>query len=180
MNDLTLFEEKVNKAIGERQPNPEFVSKLGRQIAMEEQAPRRKPAQLFGLPMKWSVAAIAVAALMLVLLAVGPSKVYAQIRALFGYVPGAGIVDVSSPVRVLAEPASVTMDGVTMTIGSAILNEEETVLSGITIEGLSPDTKIKDFSQPFCDGSKMPYLLLRMVRSWKRLDMAALSQSPRR
>jgi hypothetical protein len=50
---------------------------------------------------------------------------YAIGRSL-GYIPGVGIVDQSSPLRVLAEPVSQTRDGLTITVKEAVLGADKT------------------------------------------------------
>lgn len=53
--------------------------------------------------------------------------VYAIGRSL-GYIPGIGLVDNSSPLRVLAEPVSLTRDGITVTVAEVILSTDKTVI----------------------------------------------------
>src|SRR5512139_1714559 len=43
-----------------------------------------------------------------------------------GYFPGVGIVDQNSPVRVLAKPASLTRDGVTVAIEQVVVDSQRT------------------------------------------------------
>lgn len=57
-----------------------------------------------------------------------PANVTAMKR-LFGFLPPAGIVDLSSPIRVLAEPVIQTREGVTVTVGAAILSADKTLVS---------------------------------------------------
>jgi len=52
---------------------------------------------------------------------------YAVGRSL-GYIPGVGIVEQGAPIRVLAEPVSVTRDGITLTITDAVLTPDKTVI----------------------------------------------------
>ncbi len=67
--------------------------------------------------------------ILLVLLALSllTGVAYAVGRSL-GYIPGVGIVDQSSPIRMLAEPVSVTRDGVTVSVNQAVLTGAETRL----------------------------------------------------
>lgn len=60
---------------------------------------------------------------------------YALGKAL-GYIPGLGIVDQSSPLRVLAEPVSQTRDGVTVTVTEAILSADKTIIK-FSVDGIS-------------------------------------------
>ena len=52
---------------------------------------------------------------------------YALSRAL-GYIPGVGIVDQSSPLRVLAEHVSQTRAGITITVSDAVISADRTIL----------------------------------------------------
>ncbi len=52
---------------------------------------------------------------------------YAIGRSL-GYIPGIGIVDQSTPIRVLAEPVSQTRDGITITVSDVVLTSSKTVM----------------------------------------------------
>ena len=75
----------------------------------------------------WIGLAVVLAALVLITLIIGPTRVYAAVRQLLlGYIPGVGIVDSSSPIRVLAEPVSQTRDGITITVTSATLTADRT------------------------------------------------------
>lgn len=160
MQDLTAFEKKLNRAMSPETVDPGFQAQLAREIKLAEEAPVSQPFRFFGLNRAWTYALTALSLLVLVIAAVGPTKVLAQIGAIFGYVPGVGVVDVSSPIRILAEPASVTKDGVTLTIESMVLTAKETTFQLPLAQGLPADARIKDFNHSFCDGSVAPYLRL--------------------
>lgn len=55
-----------------------------------------------------------------------------------GYIPGVGIFDENVPLRTLAEPVSVTRDGISLTIEQAVLSADKTVVI-YKIEGIPPD-----------------------------------------
>ncbi len=65
--------------------------------------------------------AILIALLVLLILS---GVVYALGRSL-GYLPGFGLVEQGAPIRVLKEPVSVTRDGVTVTVKSAVLTSDK-------------------------------------------------------
>jgi len=50
-------------------------------------------------------------------------------RKILGFIPGIGMVDQSVPLRVLSEPVVATRDGFTVTVESAVLDTEHTVLT---------------------------------------------------
>jgi len=78
---------------------------------------------------------------LLILLAMS-GVVYAIGRSL-GYIPGLGLVDQSVPIRVLAEPVSITRDGITVTVEDAVLSADKTAVllsvENIPVDKLSPD-----------------------------------------
>ncbi|HMX20280.1 MAG TPA: hypothetical protein PLX14_15490 [Anaerolineales bacterium] len=69
----------------------------------------------------------------------------------FGYIPGVGIVDQSTPLRALAEPVSLTRDGVTVTITQAILTPEETVIT-LKVEKIPFDASPLQPHTDLCSG----------------------------
>ena len=74
--------------------------------------------------------------------------VYAIGRSL-GYIPGVGIVEQGTPIRVLAEPVSVERDGITLTITEAVLSADKTVVV-YTIENVPWDAISHQEDVPGC------------------------------
>ncbi len=124
------FEDKVRAAVDTPTPREGFVLELWARI--EHAAPAsRAPfvGRVRGVRLRpvWIGLAVILAALVLITLIIGPTRVYAAVRQLLlGYIPGVGIVDSSSPIRVLAEPVSQTRDGITITVTSATLTSDRT------------------------------------------------------
>ena len=83
-----------------------------------------------------------VIALFVVLLLTG--VVYA-IGKVTGYIPGVGIIDQSAPLRVLAEPVTVTREGVTITVTEAVLSADKTVIL-LKVEGVPREAYPNDES----------------------------------
>lgn len=65
--------------------------------------------------------------LLILSLALISGAAYALSRSL-GYLPGVGLVEQGSSIRVLAEPLSQTRDGITLTVHKAVLTSERTVI----------------------------------------------------
>ncbi len=63
--------------------------------------------------------------------------VYAVSRSL-GYIPGVGIVEQGGQLRALAEPVSVTREGITLTVQQAVLSPDKTVIQ-YTLENIPPE-----------------------------------------
>ena len=129
MNDLNTtppFEENVRQSFGVPAIRPEFVAQLHADLVQRAAEKTRKPLPFFRLQPAWTVALVILTAMIIGTLVIGPQRVYAEVMKLFGYIPGVGIVDQSSPIRVLAEPVSITRDGITVTVTSAILTGDKT------------------------------------------------------
>jgi hypothetical protein len=73
---------------------------------------------------------------------------YALGKAL-GYIPGVGIVDQSSPLRVLAEPVSQTRDGITVTVSDAVLSADRTIVV-VKFENVPVDKVPNQEDNPDC------------------------------
>lgn len=119
-NPSPEFEEKVRKAVDVPSANPEFVNKLRNELA-------RRPAKMksrFMLKPAWAFAFVIVA---LTLIASAPAAVNA-LKKIFGYVPGVGLVESTNGLRILAEPVSVTREGVTLTITNVFVYQDRVEL----------------------------------------------------
>jgi len=66
------------------------------------------------------------------------SGVVYAIGKVAGYIPGVGIVDQNLPLRALAEPVSVTRDGISLMIEQVVLSADKTVVI-YKVEGISAD-----------------------------------------
>jgi Tol biopolymer transport system component len=118
------LEQKVREALSAPAPDAAFANRLRATLIVKAAGMKPEPRSKRFL---WR---FGFATLVLALLAVflGP-KIVTAMKQLFGYVPGAGLVDQSVPLRVLAEPVTVTRDGVTLTVESAVLSADKTVVS---------------------------------------------------
>lgn len=101
-----------------------------------------------------------IAAFVLIILAVvvalfGIPGVAKAIGRLFGYIPDVGIVNQGGPIRVLAEPVSLTRDGITVAVNQATLTIDRTLLD-FGVSGVPQSAYPKDESTPGC--IELPYL----------------------
>ncbi len=71
---------------------------------------------------------------------------------MLGYIPGIGIIDRSAPLRVLAEPVSLTREGITLTVTEAVLSSDQTVIK-LTVQGVPPDAYPKSEADAGCMGA---------------------------
>lgn len=76
-------------------------------------------------------------AFVVVVLALGPQRVWADIQRLLGYVPGVGFANLEQT-RILAAPVAVTRDGVTVRIEQAIAGPQGTQIV-LRSDGLPPE-----------------------------------------
>lgn len=117
------FEEEIRAAVSAPLAREEFVKSLHARI-MQQAAVKPKPDRPIFLRLAW-VTVFVIAALVVGILAIGPQRVLAAVRGLFGYIPGVGIVDQSAPIRVLSEPVTVTRDKISITVTSATLTGDK-------------------------------------------------------
>jgi hypothetical protein len=118
-----LFEEQLRAAVRTPQPSAKFLAGLRNRLAVENLPPvswtervrlmLRRPVWVTTLAMTLLIAAFFIA---------GPERVVTAMREWFGYIPGAGIVDTNTPIRVLAEPVTVEKNGVAIRVISAVLS----------------------------------------------------------
>ncbi len=124
------FEEKIRKALDVPNADVEFVNKLRNQLAGRPVKMKSR----FMMKPAWAYAFVIVA---LALIASAPSAVTA-LKRLFGYVPGVGLVENTGNLRMLAEPVSVTRDGVTLTIKNVFVYADRVELK-YEVNGVAPE-----------------------------------------
>ena len=127
MSDLAptpQFEEEIRAAVAVPLANEQFVKSLHTRL-IRQAASQRKVNRPFSLRPAW-VTIFVIIILTVSILVIGPQRVLAAVRGLFGYIPGVGIVDQSAPIRVLEEPVSLTRDGVTVRVFQATLTGAQT------------------------------------------------------
>lgn len=125
---LQAFETEVGAAMAVPDADPAFLANLRRQVTAQgaKDQPQSSQRRWLGLRPTWAILLIIVIVLGGVLLVIGPQQVYARITQWLGYIPGVGMVDQSAPIRVLAEPVSLTRDGITITVTSVTLSADRT------------------------------------------------------
>lgn len=129
MNEWTStpqFEENVRQSFGVPEIRSVFVDQVYGDLMQRAATKSQKSRPVFKLRPAWIAVLVFVILLTACTLIVGPERVYNAVRQLFGYIPGVGIVDQSSPIRVLAEPVSITRDGISITVTSATLTGDRT------------------------------------------------------
>ena len=129
MNEWTSppeFEENIRQSYTIPELRSEFVDQVYADLMQRASKKSRKPLTFLGLRPAWTVALAILSLLLISALVIGPQRVYASVMSLFGYIPGVGIVDQNAPIRVMAEPVSITRDGISITVTSATLTGDST------------------------------------------------------
>lgn len=140
------FEENIRKSFGIPEIRSQFVDQVYDKL-MEKAAAKPEKQHLFsGLRPAWAISAAILALLIVGALVIGPQRGYAAVLQLLGYIPGVGIVEQNSPIRLLAEPVSITRDGVTVSVNQAVLTATETRLdfgvSGVQLSAYPQEESI--------------------------------------
>ena len=118
------FEEEIRAAVATPLARKEFLEDLHTRILNQAAIKPRVFRPIYLRPAR--VAVFIITVLLIAILVVGPQRVIAAVRGLLGYIPGAGLVDQSAPIRVLAEPVTITRDDISITVTSAILSVDKT------------------------------------------------------
>ncbi|MFW5943400.1 MAG: hypothetical protein ACOCXI_16465 [Chloroflexota bacterium] len=163
--DERMLEESL-KAVLSHRPDPAFVDRLEQRLlatqSVNEGAPLDEQGSLLAQwralwagmrrpapRLRWAVVPLLVVGLLLAsVLLIGPERAWAGLQAWLGYVPGVGFVDLEES-RLLATPASVTREGVTLRVEQVVAGPEETVVV-IDSDGLPPREQLwPDGREPF-------------------------------
>ena len=120
--DFQKIEEKFNWKKDDLLPDEAFASKLEQELIRQAQATtcQAKPNRA---SLVWGALAVAMAALFLAILIIGPQKVYARLQKLFGYVENFGVVSSETPLRVLKKEVTQSKEGITLRVSEALLGE---------------------------------------------------------
>ena len=166
MNDMpavpAAFEEEIRQFLSVPAPRREFVLQLRKSLLNQPQHRMKSSLnQRWGLRLAFAVLAVLIA----VVLVIGPTKVWAAIRSLFGFIPGVGMVNTEQPVYILAEPVSQTRDRITLTVEKVIVTGDYSFLQ-YKEDGIRPEMRPVGESAPFC--SSLPYFL---TPDGKQVDM---------
>ena len=121
------IEEEIRSALAVPEPDAAFLVNLRRQVTRPWTARPAASKYFFARP-AWAIAGLVLVVLVTAFLVLGPQQVVTAMGRLLGYIPGIGIVDRSSPIRVLAAPVSLSRDGVTVAVNHGTLTSDKTLL----------------------------------------------------
>ena len=146
-NQITSAVEKELQTLYQTpQPSEKFLEMLEFELTAASQDVEQEQAtqSLFGqfknlFQARWvQTPAMIAIILAIVITAIGPQKVIAQVQVWFNYVPGYGFVDLNAT-RLLVEPVSLTQGDMTVTVKQVLSNREGTYVSLNVVGG--PDAK---------------------------------------
>ncbi|PKO05459.1 MAG: hypothetical protein CVU41_12575 [Chloroflexi bacterium HGW-Chloroflexi-3] len=120
------IEKEIQMLLTPQDDSIEFLSTLREQI-LHKYTSRQPKTTFFAFRPVWITTIILIMAVTAILI-IGPQQVYASFMRLLGYVPGVGMVEQDSTIRILAEPVQLTRDGITVSVNQAILTTNETRL----------------------------------------------------
>lgn len=123
--NLPEFEKKIENSYIPQFPRNEFKSSL--QKSFQPSDNENKP--YFRFIFMRAVPGLAMLAILVMVLLIGPQKVWAQLQNWFGKGPNVGLVPPGSAVKILAEPVSQTQDGITLELISVTATDSKTVIS---------------------------------------------------
>lgn len=149
MNNFDPFEKEIKQTYRLPAYNPDFFNRLETTLKNHNRDVEFKPKNAFRLARGWMYAVVMLIFLGILSMVIGPTKVLAQIKDFFGFIPNVGLVDTSSPFRQLAEPVNDTKDGVSVTITSAFISADQTLIT-YEMSDLPDEIKRGKFGTPEC------------------------------
>ncbi|HSL85319.1 MAG TPA: hypothetical protein VK861_00125, partial [Bacteroidales bacterium] len=153
------IEKDIQLLLSPQDDSKEFLSSLRGQV-LQKYSPHQTRHTFFAFRPVWIATILLIIAVSSILI-IGPQNVYASFMKLLGYVPGVGLVDQNSTIRILAEPVKLTRDGITVSVNQVILTANETRLeygvSGVPLSAYPEGEMVSGcMEQPFLqlpDGS---------------------------
>ncbi|MDD5371137.1 MAG: DUF4179 domain-containing protein [Anaerolineaceae bacterium] len=158
---ISDFEEKVHLATQVPGPSQAFEEHLWRSIASQPARgplpakPGRFTWHIFPRPL-W-IAAAAMLVIAIIISSVGPQRVLASFRSLFGFIPGVGFVENTETVRFIDGAVQAEREGITVTVESGAIDAQGFHLS-MKVEGMPRDKSLYTASSR--GTTENPYLQL--------------------
>lgn len=150
------LEETVRRAMAVPEPAPAFVDGLAVRLkAQAAMRARRRPWLAGRARWAWAIGFLLI--VLLAGLAIGPANIVAAMQRLLGYIPGVGLVDDSTGLRVLAAPVALEREGISVTVEQAVLDSERTVVI-FQVDGIPAEAFPHSEEGPYCFGQ--PQLIL--------------------
>ncbi|MCE5206759.1 MAG: hypothetical protein LLG42_00440, partial [Chloroflexi bacterium] len=126
MNNFTPFENKIRETYHLSEMDPAFSTRLERDLKVRK-AELSQPARKAS-PFHWAYALTPLALLVVMVFAIGPNTVWAQIQQWFDYLPGVGLVDSNTQIMLLEAPQQMEREGVLLEIDKGIFSPAKSVV----------------------------------------------------
>jgi hypothetical protein len=126
------LERMIWAAVDVPDPSPRFLTELGEKLDARARGMSRSVEQprsrfeLFRQP-GWRIAFAIIVVAMLVVLAIGPQRVLAQVQRWLGYVSGVGFIELDEPM-ILSAPVSVRQGEITVVVNQVVAKPEGTII----------------------------------------------------
>ena len=149
------FEAEVRSALAVPEPDPAFLSSLRSQVS--------RPHSTRATRFAWVGLTASAIFLLAVIWMVGAETVFAEFQRLFGYIPGVGLVQMDTSLRILAEPVKIEREGITVQVLQGAADSQHTFLV-YQIDGIPQNARPTNENVPGCpspvylqsaDGSKL-------------------------
>lgn len=139
MNELTPklppeLQETLEQYYSAPAPRPEFAARLEAQLRRNVERRQAVPERMSFMKLAQTRPLLAMLIALLILLAL--SGVAYAIGRVTGYIPGIGMVDQSTPLRILAEPVVVENEGFTIRVSQVVADSERTTVT-YALDGLA-------------------------------------------
>jgi len=126
MNNFTPFENKIRETYRLSEMDPAFSTRLERDLKVRK-AELSQPARKAS-PFHWAYVLTPLALLVVIVFAIGPNKVWAQIQQWFDYLPGVGLVDSNTQIMLLEAPQQMEREGVLLEIDQGIFSPTKSIV----------------------------------------------------
>jgi hypothetical protein len=141
------LERTIQAAMDIPEPDAQFLSNLGDRLeaqarSMVQEPPRQRAGtKPFRRPL-WQIGLAFILIVLLVVLAIGPQRVLAQVERLLGYIPGVGFIELNGPM-ILAEPVTLERGDVTVEVDQMVATTEGSLVQfTVSIPAGDPAKKI--------------------------------------
>ena len=151
------FEEKIKHAFHAPTMRSAFVQQMQTTISEKATEINKNQRKSFHRKKSWSLALYLAGILMIIILAVGPRNVIASVQKWFGFVPGFGILEQGTPIRILSEVGIDTRNEIRLTISEGYFTDEKSILI-YSVENVPYSVLSHDENVVGC--SEFPYLIL--------------------
>lgn len=130
------FEKEVMAAMAVPDASTQFVNDLRQQLVSQAEGAVVEKSPVFRGRLAWAVPLLILFILLTTTLVIGPEKVWAAVRNLFGYLPGVGYVQTDGSLLVLSETVQMEREGVEVSVEQVVADTERTVVV-YKVEGVS-------------------------------------------